>query len=77
MRLQAAGKATPGEPKEDLFGEAVPKEGRRGKPPALSKIPQKDVTKMLDDFFGKDEELAEDDLFLKKYIASRVSAVFF
>lgn len=60
---------------EDLFGQALPQDRQHGSASAPQATSHEGMHKMLDDYFGKDEDLAQADLFLKRYIASRVSLV--
>lgn len=56
----------------DLFGDAKSRSDGGGPPPAAADAHQ-DTNALLDQFFGRDEDLAEDDLFLKRFISKKVS----
>ena len=57
----------------DLFGPARHQEDADdAKQRKHKKHKTADTQQMLDDYFGKDEELNEDDLFLKRFISEKV-----
>ena len=69
--MQAADEAA--EDDGDLFGDAKRRiSDGSGTLPAAADAHQ-DTNALLDQFFGKDEDLAEDDLFLKRFISKKVS----
>ena len=57
---------------DDLFDEAHPDPDSRRNEALLASEAQDKVQERLDQFFGKDENLSQEDLFLKKYIANKV-----
>jgi hypothetical protein len=57
----------------DLFGDAKRRSGGGSVPLPAAGDAHQDTKDLLDQFFGKDEELAEDDLFLKRYISKKVN----
>jgi len=69
--MQAADEAVQNPDSGDLFGDAKHRSGGGDPLPAVADAHQ-DTKALLDQFFGKDEELAEDDLFLKRYISKKV-----
>ena len=53
----------------ELFSE--PARGAVGQP-AAGRRGQRSMQELLDQYFGRDEELGEDDLFLKRFMSQRV-----
>ncbi len=72
--FQAA--AGEGNGKGELFKEAQPDLGSNEPEQAQREEAQSRVEERLDLFFGKDENLSQEDLFLKKFIANKVSPLF-
>ena len=54
----------------ELFSE--PAKGTVGGQPAVGRRSQRSMQELLDQYFGRDEELGEDDLFLKRFMSQRV-----
>lgn len=69
---QAAAPSTEG----DLFDEARPQPGSSGSRQPEAAGAQHEVQERLDKYFGKDDTLSEEDLFLKRFIANRVHSCF-
>ena len=58
---------------EDLFGPAKRQRGDPDNDEGMQPKKQKvDTQQMLDEYFGQDDELTEEDLFLKRFIAEKV-----
>ena len=58
---------------DDLFGPAKRQRGDPDNDEGVQPKKQKvDTQQMLDEYFGQDDELTEEDLFLKRFIAEKV-----
>lgn len=55
-----------------MFGKAEPKNREENEHSTAFKKRKVDTQEMLDSYFGKDEELDKDDLFLKRFISDKV-----
>lgn len=73
--LQAAAEATQGGERGELFNSAHPEDVSAGKAQVEGTV-RHHMQERLDELFGRDEDLSNEDLYLKRFVGNKVLIAF-